>query len=180
MTTSSTSPTATDIPSAGQLMAPLEFTRADLEANRGGHLGDNQRERLQRLQRRALLVGSAGFVAFALSATTFIYFGQINNSLILSLIGMFLTLLNALFVGIFGRQWMRLQSDLRANSVEVISGTLERVVKASGRANNFMLRVDDSEFYVTKETFNLFRHGQPYHFYRAAHSQVLLAAEPDV
>ncbi len=161
-------------------MQPLDFTRADLEANQNGQLGANQRDRLRGLQRRALLVGSAGFVAFALSATTFIYFGQVNDALILSLIGMFLTLLNALFVGIFGRQWMRLQSDLRTNSVEVLSGTLERVVKASGRANNFMLRVDDAEFYVKKETFNLFRHEQPYHFYRAPHSQVLLAAEPDV
>jgi hypothetical protein len=136
--------------------------------------------RLRGLQRRALLIGLAGFLVFAFSATTFLYFGQANSSLVLSLVGIFLTLLNALFVGMFGRQWMRLQSDLRAGSVEIIQGELERIVKAGGRANNFLLRVDDAEFYVKKETFNLFRHEEPYRFYRAAHSQVLLAAEPDV
>lgn len=167
-----------DIPSTKQLMQPLEFNQADLIANRDGLLGDNQRARLQSLQTNALLVGIGGFFGFALLATIFLFFGSENGFLIMSLIGMFITLVNAIFVGMFARQYMRLRADLSDGDVEVIAGEMERVVKADGRMNNFILRIGDEEFHVKKDLFRLFRHEVTYTIYRAKHSRVLLAAEP--
>ncbi|MEM9953720.1 MAG: hypothetical protein AAF846_19075 [Chloroflexota bacterium] len=167
-----------EIPSTTQLMQPLQFDQNDLQANRDGLLSDNQRERLQSLQVRALSVGLGGFFGFALLATIFLFFGSENGFIIMTLIGMFITIVNAIFVGMFARQYMRLRADLHDGDIEVISGEMERVVKADGRMNNFLLRVGDDEFYVKKDLFRLFRHEVHYHIYRAKHSRVLLAAEP--
>lgn len=167
-----------DIPSVEQLMEPMEFDGDDLIANRNGNLGENQRYRLASLQNRAMAIGLAGFFGFALLATTFFYFGQANQNIILTLVGIFITFLNAIYVGMFARQWMRLNSDLRAGVVEKLSGQLERVVRADGQMNNFVLRMNGNSFYVKKELFRLFRHEVAYDLYRAPHSNILLAAEP--
>lgn len=168
-----------DIPAVDALMQPLQFTQDDLKANRNGQLGDNQRARLQSLQTRAILVGIAGFFGFALLATIFLFFGSENGFLIMTFIGIFLTLCNAIFVGMFARQYMRLRADLDNGEIDIISGEMERVVKADGRMNNFILRVNEEDFHVKKDLFRLFRHEVPYKIYRARHSAVLLAAEAD-
>jgi hypothetical protein len=169
---------AQDIPPASQLMPLMGFDEEDLAQNRAGKLGENQREHLQSLQNRALLIGIAGFFAFAFLATTLLFFGQENDTLILGLLGIFMTILNAIFLGMFGRQWMRLRADLSDNAVDKIQGRMERVVRPDGRMNNFLLRVEGQEFYTRKDLFKLFRHEVDYTLYRAPHSRVLLAAEP--
>lgn len=169
----------TDIPMADSLMQPLQFTEADLIANRQGHLGDNQRERLHSLQIRALIVGTIGFFAFALIATVFLFFGSENSLLIMTLIGIFITICNAIFVGMFARQYMRLRADLSSGEIDILEGQLERVVIPNGRMNNFLLRIEGEEFYVKKDLFKLFRHDVHYAFYRTVHSHVLLSAEPN-
>lgn len=118
-----------DIPAVDTLMQALQFTKDDLNANREGQLGDSQRVRLQSLQTRAILVGIAGFFGFSLLATIFLFFGSENGFLIMTLIGIFLTLCNAIFVGMFARQYMRLRADLDNGQIEIISGEMERVVK---------------------------------------------------
>lgn len=168
----------TDIPPVTDLMQPMDFDTDDLDANRNGRLGTNQRERLQALQMRTLMIGSSGFIAIGIAAATFLYFAQVNDSLILQLVGIFLTLINALFIGIYGRQWMLLNADIRNADIEVISGAMERVVKADGRMNNFLLRIDGNDFHVKKELFKLFRHEVSYRLYRTPHAKILLAAEP--
>jgi hypothetical protein len=167
-----------DIPPAEAIMQALGFTPDDLSANQHGTLGAYQIAYLQTLQTRALLIGGAAFVAFALLAATFLFFGQQQNTIILTFAGIFCTLLNALTAGIFGRQWMRLAADIRHEQVEIIEGVMERVVRTEGRMNNFVLRVDGRQFAVKKELFRFFRHEAPYRLYRAAHSGTLLGAEP--
>ena len=169
----------TDIPSADVLMHPLQFTQDDLIANRQGQLGESQRSRLQDLQTRAILIGIGGFFGFALVATIFLFFGSENGFIIMTFIGIFITLCNAIFVGMFARQYMRLRADLRSGEIELLSGEMERVVKPDGRMNNFLLRINEEEFYVKKDLFRLFRHEAHYNLYRAKHSRVLLAAEPN-
>lgn len=168
-----------DIPMADSLMQPLQFTGDDLLANRQGQLGDNQRQRLQSLQVRALIIGASGFFAFALVATIFLFFGSENSLLIMTLIGIFITICNAIFVGMFARQYMRLRADLTGGEIDNIAGQLERVVIPNGRMNNFLLRIEGEEFYVKKDLFKLFRHEVHYTIYRAKHSRVLLSAEPN-
>ena len=167
-----------EIPAVDELMQPLQFDQSDLSANREGHLGDNQRARLQSLQMNALLVGLGGFFGFALLATIFLFFGSENGYIVMTLIGIFITLVNALFVGMFARQYMRLRADLQDGEIDIIAGQMERVVKADGRMNNFLLRIEEEEFYVKKDLFRLFRHEVDYRIYRTKHSRVLLAAEP--
>jgi hypothetical protein len=169
---------AQDIPAVEELMPHMHFDENDLQHNRAGKLGENQRERLQGLQMRALLIGAGGFFAFALLATSFLFFAQENNSLILNLLGIFTTFINAIFIGIFGRQWMRLRADLSDDAVDLIQGQMERVLRPDSRMNNFLLRIEGEEFYIKKDLFRLFRHEVEYILYRAPHSRVLLAAEP--
>lgn len=170
--------TATHIPPVEDLMRPLGFSAADLQANHAGQIGAGQRERLQHLQRRVIFIGSGGFWGIAFLATMFIFFGQSNAVTILSFIGVMLTVINAIFVGMFARQWLRLSADLRDDHVEVVQGQLERVLRPAGRLNNYVLRVQDVDFAVQKDVFKLFRHETRYALYRAPHSRVLLAAEP--
>ena len=167
-----------DIPPATELMQPMGFTPDDLEANHNGQLGTQQRQRLQAMQKRTLLIGGLGFIVIGVIAATFLYFAQVNDSLVLQWIGIFLTLINALFIGMYGRQWMLLNADIRNADVEVITGLMERVVQADSRMSNFLLRVNGNDFHVKKELFKLFRHEVPYRLYRTPHAKILLAAEP--
>jgi hypothetical protein len=159
-------------------MQALGFTPEDLQANQQGVLGINQMEHLRGLQTRTLLLGFAVFMLFTLLATTFLFLGQQNHTVILTLMGIFSTILNALAAGLFGRQWMRLSADLRGGAVESLDGTMERVVRTEGRMSNFVLRIAGEQFAVKKDLFRLFRHEIRYRIYRAPHSGTLLGAEP--
>jgi hypothetical protein len=167
-----------DIPPVSELMQPMGFTPEDLAANHKGQLGAQQRQRLQSMQKRTLLIGGLGFFVIGITAATFLYFAQVNDALVLQWVGIFLTLINALFIGMYGRQWMLLNADIRNANVEVISGLMERVVQADNRMSNFLLRVDGNNFHVKKELFKLFRHEVPYRLYRTPRAKILLAAEP--
>lgn len=168
---------ANQITTRDDLMQALGFGDADLQANRAGTLSENQQGRLSRLQQRALMFGGAGFFGFALLATIFIFMGQQNETAILSFIGVMLTVCNAIYIGMFGRQWLRLAADKRNNQVEALQGQLERIIRPTGRINNYVVRVADTDFAVDKTVFKAFQHEARYRLYRAPHSYVLLAAE---
>lgn len=159
-------------------MRLLTFTAPDLEANRRGELGATQLERLKKLRRNAALTGAVMFIALVLLATTFLFAGARGGAGILTLIGMLLTVINAIGIGFIGRHIMRINADLNDRQVETISGELERVIRPQGRMNNLLLRVNGVDFAVKKEIFRAFQHEQPYHVYRAPHTRILLAAEP--
>lgn len=167
-----------DIPTAADLMPALQFSAADLDANRAGNIGDDQIARLAAAQQRTLLIGFGVFLVFTILATAMLFIGTLNGAMVFTFGGILFTILNAITLGMFGRQWMRLRVDLRQGQVEAITGKLERVVRAGRRINNFVLRITDEEFYVKKDTFNLVRQDVRYRFYRAPHSKILLAAEP--
>lgn len=166
------------IPPAEDLMGPIGFDAADLAANRAGKLSAAQVDELTRLQGRTLLIGAGGFLGFGLVATIFLFFGSGEALWLLTFLGIFVTFLNAIFVGMLARQWMRLRADIDGGTIDIIEGELERVVLPDKRVGNYLLRIDDNEFYVKKNVFQLFRHEVDYRFYRTLHSRVLLAAEP--
>ena len=168
----------TEQASYDELMQSLNFTTEDVSANRNGELGNQQLDRLRTLQQRTLLIGGVGFIGFVLLATTLLYFGQANGHFILTALGIFTTMINAIFGGMYGQQYMRITRDIRSNTVEIIEGELERVLKADERFNNYAVRLDGNEFHITKEQFLQFKHESPYRFYRAPYSKVLLAVEP--
>jgi Na+/proline symporter len=164
-------------PTDMDLMPLFQFSAADLAANRAGKLSETQRQRLQKRQSRSLIMGSVGFVLFAFIATLLIFLGQQNQSVILSFTGVMLTVCNAIFVGMVARYWLRLSADLRAGSVEIISGTLERILQPNRQNNHYVLMIAEKRFSVNKEQFKAFQHERPYRLYQAAHSGILFSAE---
>jgi hypothetical protein len=80
-------------------------------------------------------------------------------------------------MGILGRSYMRTTADLRDGGVEMLEGKLERIVKRGKQGDNYMVRIDQAEIYVTKEIFLQLKHEKPYRLYRTRLSGVLLSAE---
>ena len=152
--------------SAAVLMAAMNFTEADLMANRQGHLSPAQVERIKRVRRRHTLMAAVLFLALALAAAVLIFFGQQNRSFILSAAGGLLTMVNALLMGGLGRSYMRTGSDLRAGGVEALAGEVERVLRRGRQQDNYLLRIDGASLYVTKDVFLGFQHEAPYRIYR--------------
>ncbi|MFW5691056.1 MAG: hypothetical protein ACOCXZ_01035 [Chloroflexota bacterium] len=166
-------------PAAPTLQQALRFRPDDLTANRNGQLSEVQAYTLRLRRRRSIIIGIALLIVIAFVSTLFLYGGsQPDGSVILTLIGIGLTLCNAALIGIFGRFWMRLTADIRAGQVNAHTGPLERVIKPMNRrVLNYMIRVGEAEMFVSKETFDAFEHQQPYAIYRAPYTGVLLSAE---
>ncbi|MGB1287959.1 MAG: hypothetical protein ACPG7F_15585 [Aggregatilineales bacterium] len=146
----SDTPEQTEIPPAEALMPFLNFTPDDLIANRAGQIGEMQQEHLKRAQQRVVLFGVGGFYALAFVGTVFLFMGAQNESAILSLVGVLIVVLNGLLVGLLGRQYMRLRADLRSGTVDIVAGTMERVVQSGRQINNYLLRVNDVEIAAFK------------------------------
>ncbi len=156
----------------------LAFSKDDLAHNRAAALSPAQRNRLKAQATRTLWVGGVLFLALAFAATLCFFGAQQNHSPILFLIGVFLTMCNALLLGYSARQWLRLTADLRDEApVQCVEGSVERVVRPYGRVSNYVLRVGERAFSVEKETFKAFTHQARYRLYYTAHTSALLAAE---
>ena len=163
---------------ANALLTAMGSTSADLEANRQGKLSQAQIERMKHIRQRNTLIAAALFFGLVLGATILFYVGQVNRSVILFGAGAMMTFINAIMVGRAGRAYMRVGGDLRAGQVEVLAGEVERVLRR-GRANdNYLLRINGAELYVSKDVFTGFRHKAPYRIYRTGISRILLSAEP--
>ncbi len=163
----------------GAFMAALQFSDSDLKANRQGDLSPTQEERIKAMRGRHSLIAAALFVILVVSATALIYLGQLKSSVILNGTGILLVVINAMMIGIMGRSYMRVGSDLRAGNVEMLEGEVERVVRRGRSGDNYLLRIDGADLYVSREVFSGFRHESPYHVYRTIHAGLLLSAEPN-
>ncbi len=161
------------------LMTAMTFSPDDLEANRQRRLSAAQRQRLRGLQQRTLMIGAAIFLLMAFVASVCIYLGQTNQQILWSLLGVLITVLNAIACGFIARSYLRLAADMREDgAVAVYSGQLERVLRHDNRIVSYVLRVGGHRFTVSKEVFKAFEHEKPYAMYTTAHADVLLSAEP--
>jgi hypothetical protein len=159
-------------------MQVFDFTPQDLEHNRTGQLSPMQRYRLGVRLRQSIGLGLLVMLGLALAATFCLFIGSRQQSAILSLIGVGITLCSAAILGGFARSWMRLNTDLQDNRAARHHGPLERVVKPlNRRVVIYLVRVDGAEFNVGKEAFKLFQHKAVYTIYRAPHSGQLLSVE---
>lgn len=156
----------------------LNFTPDDLVMNREGKLSEMQEYRLRVRRRRTEILGILLVLAGALIATGCIYLGNHNDSPIMTLVGIGITICSSALTGVFVRFWLRVSEDIRSGKVLIHSGTLERVLKpVNRRIMTYIIRVDQAEVAIDKETFIAFEHGAPYRIYRAPYSGSLLAAE---
>lgn len=159
------------------LQETLRFDDDDLATNRAGMLSRAQVERLARERRRALLVSGGALAAIALAAAALLFIAQQGGSWVVLLIGIALTVINALIMARAVQSWLRMENDLRRGEVEVIEGTARRTVRIFGRLPVFVIALDDREVVVTKDVFNAITEGGRYRFYRAQSSGALLTAE---
>lgn len=163
------------------LMSLLRFSPDDLESNREGRLSEMQQYYLRVRRQRAILIGLGGILVTAFVATLFIFLGQQDDSLILNVIGVGITVCGAAITGVFARYWMRLSADIHRGEIAVVRGEIERVLKPINKQIiTYILRIGRVEVAVSKETFKAFEHGKSYILYRTPHSGLLLAAEPMV
>ncbi len=171
MATAATKP----LPTLGEA---LSINEQDLAANRAGRLSEGQKRRLQRSWRRTLTILIAVVAGVGLVATLTLFFGQRNGSSILIGIGIVLTVINAVIVGIGAQSYLRTSGDLRAGSVAVVTGVVSHTVRVSGRTATYVLKLDGQEVIVPKPVFFAIEDGKRYRLYRAPSSKTLVGAEP--
>ena len=161
----------------GSLTDALNFSAEDLDANRAGRLSETQKQRLTRGWRRTLWIVIGMVIVFGLAATTILFVAQRNNSLVLNVVGIVLTIINALIVGLGAQSYLRTSSDLKGGRVVTISGVVSHTIRVSGRVATYILKVGDQNVVVSRLVFFAVEDGKAYHFYRAPSSKTLLSAE---
>jgi hypothetical protein len=165
-----------------ELMGTLKFSVEDLEANRAGKLSAAQINRLRSRRNRVLLIGLVAMVVMALIATTFLFFGNQQESPILSLVGMGVAVLNAVMLSVFLRHWLRLSADMRGAVVSICGEPTFTVRMLNPRVALYLVHVeseqDTAEFDVSHVMFeSLRKHKGTYYFYRASNTGALLSVE---
>jgi hypothetical protein len=165
-------------PSAPQsLAAALNFNTDDLSANRGGNLSQAQAERLQRLRFRSTLITVLIVVINGVAASAFLFIGQREESFLLILVGIGVTIINAILVARAIQNWLRVQSDLQKDAVANVSGEVTRTARVFGRRVFFVLAIGRQEFVVNKPVFNAVAEQKRYRLYYSPRSRTLLSAE---
>lgn len=161
-----------------ELMDLLRFSPDDLALNRSGTLSERQMDDLRRKRQRALTICIGFIVAAVILATLMIFFGQVNASPILTIIGIGVTICSAAVTGIFARQILRLTADIDGKKVFTASGKLVRVVKPLNKSvATYILRVGEVEIATSKEVFRLFKHEAKYNLYLTPYTRILISAE---
>ena len=118
--------------SAPDLMQLLDFTPDDLQVNRAGKLSPRQAARLVRIRRRSTLISAGIMLLIGLAATLVMFLAQRDNSTIGLLVGITLTIINAIVMARAVQNWLRLADDLNGGTVETLSGGVQRTVRVIG------------------------------------------------
>ena len=168
------------------LMSLLQFTSADLDANRQGHLTSNQK----RCLRRQCLTGRQMLHAVLLTLFVVAIIGgivaEINAEDWIVSLSLALLLLGTLGV-VFGglglrawrevrREWLALRADLDAGSVASASGSVQMEL-IDGHPPRCYLHVAGQRFEIPEKAAFVFDQHQPYTVYYAPRLGRLLSVE---
>jgi hypothetical protein len=169
-----TTPTQTN-----PLMTALHFTEADLTANRDGHLSERQRGYLRIDRQKNMILGGVLITGLVFAITAMLFVGIDSGNLILQGLGVLLLFCNIGLSWFFGLSWIRMTYDLRSNSVNIVEGDTQHVVRKMGRAQAGSVRVGDSVEVPAEDIdqFTAFEPGVTYRLYRTTHTHRLLSAE---
>jgi hypothetical protein len=167
------------VDSQQSLMDSLQFTESDLSANRNGKMSAAQKEAFGRTWRRGLAIRLVILVITILIATTFLYVGQTAGSPAFTLLGITMTICNAVIVGQAAQAYLRYSGDTGRQPVIEQEGNIERILRINQRARTsaYFIRLGEHEIRVTKPVFNAFVEGGRYRVYRAPVSKIVLSAE---
>lgn len=158
-------------------MAALGYGAPDLAENQAGRLSAAQRERLRKSAGRALVIGVLIVVGVGLAATILLYLGRLNGSVILNIVGIALTLVNAVILVTLVQNRLRVGGDLNAGTVTAVTGTVARTVRVQNRLVTYVLKLGDEEINVSRAVFATFADGGRYRLYRTPASKTLVGAE---
>jgi len=167
-----------------KLQHVLGFQPEDLEANRAGHLGPQQRAKIETTKLQTLLggafFGAILIIFFILVArdgfTGWPIFGMCFGTMMLILIG-------AVWLQI---TW--LNSDLAAGTVECITGPVARTIRVhrarrtgssyqSTTSRHYYVQVGEKDFRVLPQVYKVFEDGQTYEVFYVSKSNTIVGAE---
>lgn len=162
------------------LPVALNFTDDDLEANRAGQLSERQLYRIQSGWRRLLIIGVLALIGIGFVATVLIFLGNQHESPILTVLGLALTLVNALVMGTGVQMRIRMNRDLRQveeSGLLITEGKVKHTLQVIRRSSFYWLEVKDERINVSKTTFFAVEENARYRLYRLPFSKTLLSAE---
>jgi hypothetical protein len=164
---------------ADTLMEHLRFTADDLAVNRTGELSAHQRRYLTFDRQKNLIVGLVTLVVLILATAGLLFGGLRDNNWVLLTLGGILLAVNAATSWVVGIGWVRATYDLRTNTVEVVEGQAQHVVRHVAKAASGSVRVGDKVEIPAPnmEMFKAFQPGATYRLYRTSHSGRLLSVE---
>ncbi|MEO0563579.1 MAG: hypothetical protein AAF125_15835 [Chloroflexota bacterium] len=162
------------------LAEALNFTEADLAANRDGKISERQRGFIIVDRQKNILLGAAIVGALVFAVTGLLYLGNANSNGILQVLGIVLLVITTSLSWFFAFNWRRMTYDLRTNDVEMIEGEAQHVMRQVGRAQAGSIRIGDTVEVPADslDTFRAFAPGATYRLYRTAYTGRLLSAEP--
>ncbi|HEX2623447.1 MAG TPA: hypothetical protein VHL11_24970 [Phototrophicaceae bacterium] len=158
---------------ARALMDALQFTEADLQANRAGKLSDTQRQALA--QRTVLMGGLAliGVIVFALTYNSLPDAGGQGSSLVnFALMPIALAVIAFAGIEVFGA-FMKLQRG----TLTSVRGTAEIEIDVSPRRMFGKLTVGKFTMHIPKTQLVAFHQGDTYAIYFTPYPKQIMSAE---
>lgn len=157
----------------------LNFTDADLKANRAGQLSSAQRAKLHSKKRTTHLL----FVLFLITFVTSILAERLTADVIASgavainpLFFTFFAVLFGLGLGYSVLRTFSVRRDLRVGRVVGATGAIKLHMEGK-RAKFGTVSIGKRVFAINRQTYNALEAGAVYILYYALHSEVLLSAE---
>ena len=176
-----------------ELANALNFTEADLSANRAGSMTARQLRRLQIKRLGMSLVWVGAFLLASGFAIFSIFFLLLSlNSLFRSLGDFLLSLpaivtavaAGALAVGCFyllftdrRQRWLAYGDDLKNGIANCATGQLMKREVVGNKLHYWMIAVGNEQFNITQKVFPCFEQNGFYHVYFTPHTYIVLSAE---
>lgn len=155
------------------LMAALNFTEADLEANQAGELSARQ---IAALEKRRGLMFMGVFVSMVVMALFFLIASVMQPSDDATVF-YFFTVFPALFTLYLAYNVYRYGKDIHDRRSAVVEGRVELDISGGQNSANFAIKLENKKFRLNKRQFLTFKSGDPYRVYYAPKSRRILSAE---
>ena len=155
------------------LMAALDFTEADLEANQAGELSARQ---IKALEKRRGLMFMGVFASIVVMALFFLLASVMQPSDD-AFVFYFFAVFPALLAIYLAYNVYRSSSDTRERRSAVVEGRVALDVSGGQNSANFAIKLENKKFRLNKRQFLTFKNGDPYRVYYAPRSKRILSAE---
>ena len=176
-------------PAFHELADILDFTGADLAANREGFITERQVKGL-RIKHLGMSISlfieflfAMGLAAFLL-ITLFIWLNSPFRNLadllgflvFLAVTGSLVAIVSYHLLILRRRRWLAYGQDLKAGIVKCVKGQLIKTARKN-RNSWWTIRISGEELPINQKIFPYFEHGTSYHIYFTPHTRIILSVE---